>query len=206
MNRKVLNFSLIIIVGIYVLTFIYFKQQISKNIKQQNIFSDSLECITNKYFDLDRNVKIGFQNECIRFQPNIQLKDENGKYILLSSLVKKGKKLIFRFSETSCCSCLDQLKMILNSNRYNLKNEIIYISDYSDTKRITFFRTLLNINCCIYSINDLGLPIEKEKIPYLFILDEDMISKLFFIPTYGNQKLTENYMNNINSSLKNKKK
>ena len=203
-KNKVLIFSLIFIVGSYISTLFYYNQQIKKNVKQQNLLLDSLERITNNSFDLERNTEIGFQNENISLHQEIVLKDENGKSISLKNIVNKQAKLVFRFSEFSCSTCLKQLNELINHKADDFKNNIVFISNYSDKEKLEFFRVYLNIHYKIYTSDNLYLPIDNEGIPYFFILDNDMISKMFFIPIPNNNKLSNKYLEKAELYLKSK--
>jgi hypothetical protein len=57
------------------------------------------------------------------------------------------------------------------------------------------YKKILGLKSEIYTIKDLGIPIDKHDIPYLFLLDKSMRLKMLFIPVNGESKLTDVYLN-----------
>jgi hypothetical protein len=107
-----------------------------------------------------------------------------------------GKCLVFRFSGEACNVCID---FVINK----LKTTF---SDFANNSRILLIGSNINdrvkekyygkqiISFCS---EGLGLPFEEYNTPFLFIIDRDRITKMFFIPEKSLPELTDVYLKNI---------
>lgn len=75
--------------------------------------------------------KMYFVSEGCRLSPEIVIKAENEKTLLLKELVKNGKKLVLRISNTHCPACLyDLCPSVARFLKSVGKENVIYLSDY----------------------------------------------------------------------------
>ena len=117
--------------------------------------------------------------------------------IEIKNLTIDSPVLIYRFSLFNCSPCvnftLDKLKEHFPDFSTNNRIMLIY-----DDENMRISESMFGKN--IYVTKDrysLGLPMEKINIPFMFILDEDLITKQFFVPEKGMPSLTDEYLSII---------
>jgi len=135
-------------------------------------------------------------NESVEINnPEIYIGNDTANKMNLFDLVK-GKCLVLRFSGEACNVCID---FVINRMKRTF-------SDFAENDRILLIGSNLNTRVkenyygkkiiSFYS-GDLGLPFEEYNTPFLFIIDRDRITKMFFIPEKTMPELTDFYMKNV---------
>jgi len=73
---------------------------------------------------------------------------------------------------------------------------IILITAPSRLEDVMTFKTTNNITIPVYQISDgrFPLPLEKENLPFLFIMDKQFLTKFVFIPDPATPSLLEHYV------------
>lgn len=186
-------------------------------------FNSASEICSNKVYNLELVIEDGedkynslIENDHIRFiNNNLFLNKE--KHVLknetdsisLSTLINKfGKILVFRYSELNCMMCVDQELVELRKMIHENKMKIIIITTYGEMHDLFLFkRTNQLVDVDIYNIMEpfTNISIEKNNIPYYFVLDSDFILKDLFIPNKLFAKHSINYLHHIiESNQKNK--
>jgi hypothetical protein len=128
--------------------------------------------------------------------PDIYYGVNQADKIKLSDLVEEDGILVFRFSSETCNICVDYVIDKLKKAFPDFKTEsriVLLSSQVSDRLKKTYYGKTL------YSFyeNELDLPFESNRIPYIFILDKDMKAKLFFIPEKSSPVFTDFYLNMV---------
>jgi hypothetical protein len=142
---------------------------------------------------LSDNVSLSYNSENYALDDSIVLCSEKGNNFLLTDSIQ-SPRLIFRFSENACDACiLKVFECLMTQNVQN--NNILVIATYKDNRTLKIFKTSNNITVPIYRIvfGDLDLPVERKNVPYLFMLDNDKISKLLFVPNQYHLQFTAQY-------------
>jgi|GEM_PF-69726 len=181
----VILFILIVIFDVY---FIFlpqktncFKEKFSQKIADEDFYKDN---ISNLYL-----------NEFVSIK-NCTL-DLKGKPYILSEKLTSDPVLVLRCSMFNCSVCinfvLDKLKTHFKD--YATNNRILLIYD-DENMRVseTMFGKLPYVT---KDRHVLGLPLEDANLPFFFILNNDMKTKLFFIPEKGMPILTDEYLSII---------
>jgi hypothetical protein len=116
--------------------------------------------------------------------------------IKLSELARENSILVFRFSSETCNICIDfvidRLKKAFPD--YESNSRIVLLSSQvADRLKKTYYGKPL------YSFyeNELDLPFEPYRIPYIFILEKDMKARLFFVPEESSPVFTDFYLNTV---------
>lgn len=153
---------------------------------------------------LEDNLFKQYQSEGILLVPETQLffmKDT----CLLTDIVKKGTKLIFRFTELSCMKCVDEeIAFIRASMNYINMEDIVILCTFEHMRDAFLFKTINNFSdISVYLIkeNALGIPLEKDQTSYFFTLDSNLITRNIFIPDAYNTSLLKRYFREINKLL-----
>lgn len=146
--------------------------------------------------------KMYFVSEGCRLSPEIVIKAENEKTLLLKELVKNGKKLVLRISNTHCPACLyDLCPSVARFLKSVGKENVIYLSDYDNARTLTLLKSNYKIDHEVYSVKKIDLPLEESNVPYLFLLDENLKIELIFAPIKELPELTDSYFQIIKSRI-----
>lgn len=139
---------------------------------------------------------------------DIRIINENKDTISISNLLTT-KKLIYRFSELHCDSCIinefENLKNLLISNEMDVK-DVLIISYYQNPRNLSIFKRINRLQDFeIYNLenNSLGdFEIDDMLIPYFFMLDKNLKIGNTFIPIKQANKRTDNYLKKVLLNLK----
>jgi len=134
----------------------------------------------------------------------------NGKEIPLNSQLVNGKdtiylsdiidsdKLIFRYSELHCNTCIDAQIDALKANidLFN-KNDVIILTKSTNRQYITQFKKFNKIEFPIYELTDsLEVIIPDIDLPYYFIIEKKTTRiNSAFVPHKEISDITEKYLN-----------
>lgn len=179
--KKFLSACLIIISMCIVGISVYNNIAYSKNKKEISYFKDELNYekqlaqLNMKKLINSFEISLASSNCSI---DNISVKDEAGNIVKINNLINKGPKIVLRYSEVNCMSCVDTSLNFLRKyiDLIGVKN-IIILASYKRQKDIISYKRINNlIPFEIYNTNynDLNLPIEDVVIPYYFIIDEKL--------------------------------
>lgn len=144
------------------------------------------------------------QNEGVKIDKATYVEDEKGQKHLLKDLLKSGPKLVFRYSEVNCQTCVEsEIVPLINFMAENGNDKVIFLTTYQDRKYLLDFKRFNKIKTEIYNIpeNGLGLPIEKLNIPYLFVIDANMQTNLIFIPEKNRENVSLTYYKIVKKQL-----
>lgn len=127
---------------------------------------------------------------------------KNDSAIRLSNIFNE-KKIVFRFFQTSCITCvLDEIKNLNLLAKRIGKEKVVLITD-NLSKDILTICLASNINLNIYETRNknFGLIYDKKQTPYLFLLDRDLlIQKPFIVSTLG-RGLSKKFYESIEDSF-----
>lgn len=139
-----------------------------------------------------------FKNDGLKLPPSFQLVNEQGDSIELKEFSQtKFPLLLFWFDEFSCDQCILKVFEFISNN--NLPDSIILIvSNHKNQRNINIFKQTHKINYAVYrTASGFGTTVEKEMIPFLFILDKSYEIKHFFIPEKSYPKGINDYIDVI---------
>lgn len=116
---------------------------------------------------------------------DIILLNNNQKKVKLSSLVGGKEKLVFKFSPSNCSTCIQSGFAAFRKIAKNISNDqIIIITDKTNRREIRALANSMNLDYPIYLADDKDFNniLQKENIPFTFIIDKDLRMKDLFIP------------------------
>ncbi|HCT30765.1 MAG TPA: hypothetical protein DIW31_08520 [Bacteroidales bacterium] len=132
-------------------------------------------------------------SEDLTIRNNITI-DNGEASTLLNNVVGSKPRLILRYSELNCQACIDVQLASLNKLAYKIgKENIIILASYKAIANMTKFKRINKLDMSIYNVDSIGLPLEKENIPFYFIIDQNKKTKLTFVPYKEFPSLTEKY-------------
>ncbi|MDR0603601.1 MAG: hypothetical protein LBG80_04775 [Bacteroidales bacterium] len=127
----------------------------------------------------------------------IYIGSDTSKIVSVETLVNKPK-LIFGLPKDICPPCIDfvieQLKEIMPDHLYN--DDVIFVADIERRLKDNYYNKQV---VSFHNKND--FPLYKIGVPYLFVLDDNMVVKMLFITDKGNPELTAEYIKNIKRFL-----
>lgn len=143
----------------------------------------------------DNFLKLSLKNNGIQIKKNNLLKDINGVEFPLNKMLK-SKKIVFRYSELHCDACVDvQIKSLKKYKEKIGSTNILILADYDNIKNLILFKRLNSIKLPVYKLSEkLNIELEKQNVPYFFVLDTNFVAKDFFIPIKEIENYTDNYL------------
>ncbi|RMG18519.1 MAG: hypothetical protein D6730_22720 [Bacteroidetes bacterium] len=129
-------------------------------------------------------------------RPSTTIKDKEGHTLKLSQLVQDGTKLIFVSPQHACGTCVARELENLNELSQHIGAEhILIFGTFENIRELTLFQQYNNIQPNVYKLDQqLGFELEKlQSTPFMFLLDQRMEVKKFFIPSPAFPELSTNY-------------
>ena len=140
------------------------------------------------------NLTYEYQNYLV---PDIEVYDLAGKNKQLKKLINR-KCLIVRYNEFSCQQCIDSLFVCLNS--IDPINCII-LGEYRNSTQLGSFYRINQPKYDVFNCKKNILPIDSLNIPYLFVMDTNLLINSFFIPLKEDMQQIETYLNIVSKDL-----
>ncbi|TKG92885.1 hypothetical protein EYV94_18095 [Puteibacter caeruleilacunae] len=148
-----------------------------------------------------RNFNLQTETELRKIPNNIDMFDAKGNKYNLDDFLSEKPILIFRYSNSSYYQkCINQqIKHLNKLNTKKDKTNIIILASTRDRNTESFSKFANSLKVPIFRIatNALNISAENQKLPFLFILNNDHMVKHFYIPDYPVQTVTDNYYNSI---------
>lgn len=143
-----------------------------------------------------------------KINPNTFVELENGQKVKFYSLIKSNT-LFFKYSELSCSPCIQQEIQILKKFSNSMNNSNLFVlTSYEDIGRLYRFKRINEIeNLTLINISDQqlfsSLSLEKEHIPFYFVVDSNLILSSMFVPDKTKPILTNRYLRLVNKYVLN---
>jgi hypothetical protein len=167
--------------------------------------------LNEKYLRDDNNI---LENKVIyqvksgndRVATTAMLKDENGKSHALSDIIKDNDKLVLRFTENDCQSCVESMFRQLSEHAAGLKKEdVIILVTYSNMNSLKHLFEKYGIAEHIYNIDEKEMAAnyaETLNAPYFFVIKPDGTERMVFFPEGPIlYELTEEYLKIVSEML-----
>lgn len=112
---------------------------------------------------------------------SLVLSNWDGKTYRLEDLLVDKKTIFFRFSASSCSSCLD---VEFNNIKLDLHDNFIFLVSGSDLSYLARMQRINEISYPVYFIdyNALNLSAESLNQPYYFTINSNHFTSLIFMP------------------------
>lgn len=167
--------------------------------------------IDKKYLRDDKNIlenRIIYQVKSSndRVPTTALLKDENRNSHALSDIIKDKDKLVLRFTENNCHSCVESMFRQLNEPAVGLKKEdVIILVTYSNMNSLKHLLEKYGFAEHIYNIEEKEMAAnyaEKLNVPYFFVIKPDGTERMAFFPEGPIlYELTEQYLKIVSEML-----
>lgn len=147
---------------------------------------------------LKSNNQIRLENEMCELK-NVKVYEGNDKgrvYNFLDSV--QTTTLVARISGAYCDACINMVMEKLSEHFEDFSsndNIVVLTSEFNPRLKSNFF----NKQMLSYEDEELGIPFEKTKMPFLFVLDEKKIPMLLYVPSVENPSDLDEYLMIIKS-------
>jgi len=132
---------------------------------------------------------------------DIYVTNEQGVKVRLNTLFNKRiPKLVLRYSEINCMTCVDSCLVYIDKYKSIIGIEnIIILASYHRQQDVNIFKRISKVRFEVYNTNKsrIGLPAEKSNSPFLFVSDQTLVAQSVFFPEKTLPKLTEMYFQTI---------
>ena len=120
----------------------------------------------------------------------------NAQAITFENVSDWRLKIVLRFTELNCSTCIDEDIELLNKyvNEIGQSNLIIF-STFKNLRSLLSFKENHKLKIQIFNIEELKLPIEQANVPYFFWLDSTLTVSNVFIPQKEFPELSEIFFN-----------
>jgi len=191
MKEKLLYLAL----GIFLICIIYQTVSISKEKTYTEVLSTAITSMKiNDSVQRYVWVQCYVSNDGFKLNnPKVYLGNDTSHAFNLFNSSRKGPYLIFRFSGLFCDKCIDELikKLKKAFPDFKTNNRVVLLcSDVSPRIKEDYYgkQTLS------YMSSNIGLPFEQQSTPFFFVVDDDKLSKAFFIPDNSQPETTDQYL------------
>ena len=150
--------------------------------KKESLLTEKVNKLFYENISLQDNIILSKQGYC-QLDPEMLLYTKDRDSIHLSEIKRKEYTLVLRYSTQCCSTCVED---ILRKMR---KFEEQY------------FQRICRFFPKVYNVFSLGIPLDEEVVPYLFVLDRGMRVIDTFIPDKDLPKLTNRYFERITTTL-----
>lgn len=188
MKKNILQNSIVIILSVccIVISILYIQ-----NLKKQ---SEPIALRTNEDDIIDEIRKTEFfvEDAIFPFDYIFTLEDS----VNISEVVKKGKKLVFFFSEHQCMECIENELRKLNTLAEDIgTNSMLIVAHYSNYRNLELFLRAHDVNIPYFTVNNKEGIFNKIHKPIVFILDKNRLMNSVFSTDIGLPDYSDKFYN-----------
>jgi hypothetical protein len=129
---------------------------------------------------------------------NIKIESSDNRLVWLKDVIGNSPRIVMVYSELNCGVCVDNEVENLKKIAVDVGSEnIIFLSSYNNPRDMWTFKRLNKLDMDIYNLHyqKLGIPIEDDNTPFIFLIDSTLTSTMVFmpikeVPTYSEQYYT----------------
>ncbi len=127
---------------------------------------------------------IQYESNGIPVDKEAQLETSFEDVVSIKDIINNSPKLIFNFKNISCKTCFeDEMERLISLSDKIGKDNIIFISKFTNIREQYVLEKKYGITILNIDNDSLGLPIEKKYYPFIFVIDNNLVAKDFYIPT-----------------------
>lgn len=140
-----------------------------------------------------------FQTEEFSLPPYYPVKDMAGHEYRLDSLLK-SPKLILRFSEQNCETCIESEVRLIN--QLNLSSHVLGFASYNNLRMLKLAKAKYHIQFPLFFLpfgeNNI-MPAAKEELgkPYLFVMGPELHAQYVMFPSLEYPEMSEKYYQEV---------
>lgn len=158
--------------------FIFTKAKEKENITTELIKKEQMISL------LSGNIKMHYVYSEKQLQESMLI-DKTGHKLKLSSLINNKRKIILKYSPSNCSECIQFGISLMEKFASTISNENLAIIVTDATEReFQVISSLLTSDIPVYMTSDkaFGSILNKENVPFIFVIDNSLYLKDLFIP------------------------
>lgn len=200
--RKIKALKYLFILLIWISIFILFRNwQIRKEYnnlrKEYKVYEQNTKEMINHCIEKDT---MQFLSESVNLNTNLKIENEDGELIMLKNILDR-RKIVFRFFEFNCNACYENSYISYKEmiNKIGRDNALL-LADYQNKRNLYVFMRINDFRCEVYNTKgvELNLEIDKNRVPYFFIVDENMkATNVYAIGKIKASELVPKYLNHV---------
>lgn len=196
------NYLLVLIIVVLLVGFnvyIYRQSETGHIIRNRILQLYERDSVKTSGYKIEREIRsYELENNGKRLSPLLEVFDTDGNKRLLSQIIGSDK-LILRYSELNCNTCVNKQLDILNSYVDSIGiDNIVLLTNYDNHIYMKQFKKVAGIKFSIFNVgtelNELIPDIER---PYFFIIETNMRINNMYVPQIDEKKVTESYIHRI---------
>ncbi|WP_106829931.1 TlpA family protein disulfide reductase [Parabacteroides pacaensis] len=196
MRKYIYIIVLLIILGSSISVIIHYKNKGAYCQEAlENIINEQNSRIDNRIEAGGNDQIASFYDTDIMLNPHLMLTSIDGKKQELKDLPGKGKKLMYYFSMQNCLLCVKHILPSLKQLADEVGTEkVICLVNSHSRREVSLFNRDNELNIPVYLPYSIGLSLEKENIPFFFVIDEDLKTGYVYIPREEMSVQTTEYL------------
>ena len=169
--------------------------------KKESLLTEKVNKLFYENISLQDNIILSKQGYC-QLDHEMLLYTKDRDSIHLSEIKRKEYTLVLRYSTQCCSTCVEDIlrKMRKFEEQYP-DIDILLFTTYRVQIEKKDFQRICRFFPKVYNVFSLGIPLDEEVVPYLFVLDRGMRVIDTFIPDKDLPKLTNRYFERITTTL-----
>ena len=167
------------------------KKQVSSDIQASNTITTAPNAAN---VQLRQIFQAGLLYPMLQWNDNQMVVDETDKSYKLKQILGQDNKLIFRFNEFSCNSCIDREISNLKKLAETIgKEHIIILATYNKIRDLAVFKRINKLDIPIYNIPKNIMPTDEVGGTFLFITNAQHQVFMPFLPDKEDADLSLEY-------------
>ena len=195
-----------ILLGVFLVLNISLLFSIKNKRKEYNILqlhsnqriNDSIQNFKQRSDNLLSYISSAMEFSEEKIDSDIVLLDENGNPLKLKNIVGRSPKLVFKYSDLSCETCVEEQMALLKKASEKIGPEnIVILTNYDSPRKFSQFVRMNQVTFKVLNLQNSKLSSIDFVLPYYFILDNNFMLLQPFIPIRGEQYLTTKYFEKV---------
>lgn len=197
MMRMMWKYGIFILLVLNILLLVVFYSINNGYSKERSLLTEKVNKLSYENMSLQDNTILSKQGSC-QLDPQMLLYTKDGDSIRLSEIQRKEYTLVLRYSTQCCSTCVEDILQKMTKMEKQYPNvDILLLTTYRIQIEKKDFKCICRIFPKVYNVFSLGIPLEEEIVPYLFVLDKEMRVIDTFIPDKELPKLTSRYFKRV---------
>lgn len=165
--------------------------------KDRSLLTEKVNKLSYEKLSLQDNAILSKQGSC-KLDPEILLYTKERDSIRLYEIERKEYTLVLRYSTQCCSTCVEDILTKMKDFEKHYPNiDVLLLTTYRIEIEKDIFKKICRTFPNVYNVFSLGIPLEEEIVPYLFVLDKDLRVIDTFIPDKDMPELTNRYLKRV---------
>jgi hypothetical protein len=152
--------------------------------KRNGLFIEELNFLNIEKKNIKENFFIQIKTNGFEIDTGTIMYDEVGNALTFNKLISPQPKLVVRYTPNMCGSCFEYVMKVLKEMEKGINPDNIFIFSCFETFiPIKIFKQTYSLQYKVYNITRpiINFPLEKLKIPALFILINNKVENIFIL-------------------------